>query len=138
MSIVSGPTACGKTNFVLKLVDHVSELIKPVTDTFMYYFVEYQPQLELYENRVQFRRGKPRVGEFEMLSNVLLIVDDLMSQADEDLMCLFMRGSHYKNMSVLFLLQNFFLNNMYMRTISLNAQYIVLFKNRVITVSLHI
>jgi len=96
--------------------------------TFVYYFVEYQPQFELYENHVQFCQGKPRMGELESLSNVLLIVDDLMSQVDEDLMCLFTRGSHHRNVSILFSLQNFFLNNKYMRTISLNAQYIVLFK----------
>jgi len=69
-SIVSGPTACGKTNFVLKLIDHASELIEPAPDAFVYYFVEYQPQFELYENRVQLRRGNPRVGELESLSNM--------------------------------------------------------------------
>ena len=34
---MSGPTGCGKTNFVLKLVDHANELIEPVPAKFVYY-----------------------------------------------------------------------------------------------------
>jgi len=128
-SIVSGPTGCGKTNFVLKLVDHANELIEPVPAKFVYYFAEYQPQFKIYEKRIEFRRGKPEAGELETLRDVLVVVDDLMTETDEELANLFTRGSHHRNVSVIFLLQNFFLRNKYMRTISLNAQYIVLFKN---------
>jgi len=128
-NIVSGPTGCGKTNFVLKLFEHAHELIEPVPARFVYYFAEYQPQFKVYEKRIDFSCGKPKVGELETLKNVLVIVDDLMSETDEDLANLFARGSHHRNVSVIFLLQNFFLRNKYMRTISLNAQYIILFNN---------
>ena len=92
-SIVSGPTGCGKTNFVLKLVDHAHELIEPVPAKFVYYFVEYQPQFKIYEKSIKFCRGKTKVGELETLRNVVVIVDDLMSETDEDLANLFTRGS---------------------------------------------
>ena len=124
-SIVSGPTGCGKTNLILKLVDHAHELIEPVPVRFVYYFAEYQPQFKIYEKLIDFRRGKPKVGKLEKLKNVLVIVERDRQRSGQ----LFTHGSHYRNVSVIFLLQNFFLQNKYMKTISLNAQYIILFKN---------
>ena len=42
---------------------------------------------------------------------------------------LFTKGSHHRNVSVVFLAQNLFPKNKFARTMSLNAHYIVLFKN---------
>lgn len=48
---------------------------------------------------------------------------------NEDLMNLFTTYSHHMGITVLFLLQNIFPPGKYMRTVSLNAHYIILFKN---------
>jgi len=42
---------------------------------------------------------------------------------------MFTKGSHHRNVSVVFLTQNLFPKNKFARTISLNAHYMVLFKN---------
>jgi len=65
----------------------------------------------------------------DRLTDALVIYDDLMDEADERLTRIFTHGSHHRNVSVIFVVQNFFNKNRQMRTISLNAQYIVLFKN---------
>jgi len=63
------------------------------------------------------------------LTDALTVYDNLMDEADEKLTRIFTCGSHHRNVSVIFMVQNFFNKNRHMRTISLNAQYIVLFKN---------
>ena len=52
-----------------------------------------------------------------------------MDQTDESVSNLFTKGSHHRNVSVMFLAQNLFHKNKFARTISLNAHYIILFKN---------
>jgi len=42
---------------------------------------------------------------------------------------LFTKGSHHRNVSVMFLAQNLFPKNKFARTMSLNAHYMILFKN---------
>ena len=49
--------------------------------------------------------------------------------ADETVANLFTKGSHHRNVSVVFLAQNLLPKNKCARTMSLNAHYIVLFKN---------
>ena len=59
----------------------------------------------------------------------ILILDDLMSQADDRVENIFTKLSHHKSVSVLFLTQNLFFKSKQARTISLNSHYIVVFKN---------
>ena len=42
---------------------------------------------------------------------------------------LFTKGSHHRNLSIILICQNFFMRGSENRNISLNSQYIVLFKN---------
>ena len=52
-----------------------------------------------------------------------------MAETDERVTNLFTKKSHHCNTSVIYLVQNLFPKNMESRTISLNSQYIVVFKN---------
>ena len=126
--LVSGPTGCGKTQFVFRLIDHVDTMFQPRPEQIVYCFNEYQPIFERYPNAI-FQQGLPKMEQFNGEQSTLLVLDDLMSEADERIQNIFTRGSHHKNISIIFMVQNFFSKNKYMRTISLNAQYIVLFKN---------
>ena len=126
--IVSGPTGCGKTSFVLRLVDNVDSVIAPPPDKIFYYFTEYQSIFDRYPH-VTFRQGVPKSDEIEDMHDALVILDDMMTEADQKILNIFTRGSHHREISVIFMVQNFFNKNKHMRTISLNAQYIVLFKN---------
>jgi hypothetical protein len=59
----------------------------------------------------------------------LLVVDDLMKQDDALISKIFTKGSHHLNLTIIYLLQNLFVQGPECRNISLNAHYIFLFKN---------
>ena len=49
---------------------------------------------------------------------------------DKRLAMLFTKGSHHLNLSVIFITQNLFYKGSQIRDVSLNSQYLILFKNR--------
>ena len=61
----------------------------------------------------------------------LVLLDDQMSEAGklEDTSNLFNKGSHHRNITVVYIVQNDFDKGKVHRIISLNSHYIVLFKN---------
>ena len=61
----------------------------------------------------------------------LIVLDDLMAQSGKDkrISDLFTKGSHHRNLSIIYIVQNIFHQGKEMRNISLNAHYIVLFKS---------
>jgi len=71
----------------------------------------------------------PDFTKFNGRRSTFLVLDDLMSETNDDVASLFTKGSHHRNVSVMFLTQNLFYKNRHMRTISLNCQYMILFKN---------
>jgi len=56
-------------------------------------------------------------------------VDSWMQETNDTVANLFTKGSHHRNVSVVYLTQNLFPKNKFARTMSLNAHYMVLFKN---------
>jgi len=52
-----------------------------------------------------------------------------MQETNDTVANLFTKGSHHRNLSVVYLAQNLFPKNKFARTMSLNAHYMVLFKN---------
>ena len=94
----------------------------------MYCYGEFQPSF-LEFSQVEFHEGLPDVGSFDGRSRVLLIIDDLMNEADQNVCNLFTKLSHHRNVSVVFVTQNLFHRNRHVRTMNLNTHYVVLFKN---------
>jgi len=127
-AIVAGPTSCGKTRFVFRLVDNAARMIEPSPNKIVYCFGEYQQMFCQYPH-VNFHQGLPNMEDFDGREPILLIIDDLMQETNETVANLFTKGSHHRNVSVLFLAQNLFPKNKFARTMSLNAHYIILFKN---------
>ena len=128
--IVSGPTQCGKTSFVLRLIDNLESAVEPLIRKILYCYNEYQPdKFDTYRSRVQFYKGLPSLQMFDGREPTLVIIDDLMGETNSDVSELFTRVSHHRDLSVVFLTQNLFAKNPHFRTISLNAHYIVLYKN---------
>ena len=78
---------------------------------------------------IQFHEGLPDLNIFDGKERTLLIIDDLMSETDDRVTKIFTKISHHRNASVLNLTQNLFYKGKHTRTISLNAHYLVLFKN---------
>ena len=62
--------------------------------------------------------------------NILVIIDDLMVDLNAELCKLFTIYSHHMNISVMFLVQNLFYQQKFMRTITLNSQYLIIFNNK--------
>ena len=71
-------------------------------------------------------------GEFlDISTQNLIVLDDLITQSggDKRIADLFTKGSHHRNLSVIYIVQNIFYQRRETRNISLNAHYIVLFKS---------
>ena len=75
--------------------------------------------------RVVFHQGLPDWNDFDGSQPVLLIIDDLMQETNETVANLFTKGSHQRNVSIMYLTQNLFPKNKFARTISLNAHYMI-------------
>lgn len=131
--IISGSTQSGKSTLTSRIIERRLEIIEPPIDDVLYLYTEYQPKLfgELKEKvpHIQFHQGIPEDVGDDLNRHRLVICDDLMTEMSKstDAVNLFIRGSHHRNISVLFLVQNFFFKNL--RTLTMNSKYIVLMKN---------
>ena len=126
--IVSGPTSCGKTEWTMRLLKHAKTMLYPPPENVYWCYGEYQEAFNNLEH-VQLVEGLPDPNSFDPKQRHLVVIDDLMGQLDSSVTQLFTRGSHHRNVTVVLIVQNFFTKNKEMRTISLNAHYLVLFKN---------
>ena len=92
--------------------------------------------MQEYGQRIEFVQGLPQnksVQDFIIDfpgQQKLIVLDDLMEKASNraDVAALFTHGRH-ENLSIMYLTQNFFHKSKYARDISLNIDYVVLFKN---------
>ena len=127
--IIAGPTCSGKTYLVRSII--TEKAVYPPPEKIIWLYAEDQP---LYKDLdVEFIQGIPADLEsrFDGKTPTLVIIDDLMTQlhSDERLTRLFTVGSHHRNLSVIFIVQNLFHQGREMRNLSLNSHYIILFKN---------
>ena len=74
---------------------------------------------------VEFHDGLP--DEDMLQKRTLIIIDDFMDQLNTSVNDIFTKYSHHRDVSVMFVTQNIFHKKG--RTCSLNAHYLVLFKN---------
>jgi len=139
--LIVGPTGAGKTQFLSKCLER--GLFQPRPTRIIWIYGEWQ---ETYDEAL----GMSKIGilaPIEFVKNEqdytalyaslqrternLLILDDQMSETkgDNSVVNLFTKGSHHKSATVVFLMQNLFEKGGALRTINLNSQYIVLFKN---------
>lgn len=124
-AIVAGPSGCGKTNFVTNFLNQLSYMCNTTFGEIHWYYDKYRPvNITL---PVLFKEGLP---DFEgSILPRLIIIDDLMRETNGRIVDLFTKGCHHGNISVIFISQNLFHQGRGQRDISLNAHYIVCFKN---------
>ena len=129
--ICSGPTGCGKSQLVKRIILNITKMMRPLPQRIVWYYAEYQADLEAaLKHLVEFREGCPEMDEYNHNTvPTLIIIDDLMEDCGSELTKLFIRGSHHRNLSVWFLMQNFFHQTKGLRTTTLNTQYVIFFKN---------
>ena len=128
--IVAGPTLCGKSTFVMRLLRHAAAMIDPPPENITWCYGEWQEAYATTDlTHVRFKEGLPKEAMFDSTKRNLIVIDDLMTETDKRVTTLFTKKSHHRNTSVVYLVQNLFSNNKEHRTISLNTHYMVVFKN---------
>jgi len=82
---------------------------------------------------IEFLKGFPEkmIDSFSPYTRNMLVLDDQMSKAGntKDLEDLFTKGSHHRNLTIIYIVQNLFDKSKSMRTASINSQYLVVFKS---------
>ena len=129
-ALIAGPTGSGKTVFVTKMLRHIADMVEPTPEEIIWCYGEWQPIYETMKG-VRFMEGLPDIDHLSEgdKRRRLVVIDDLMSETDDRITKLFTKGSHHRDISVMYIVQNLFGKNKEQRTISLNSHYIVLFKN---------
>ena len=128
---ITGSTSSGKTYFVKKLLDFRDQVFKQSPSRVIYCYGIWQDMFNGMDN-VDFWEGLPtNIIEKEKGDHTLLILDDLMDLVvkSDVIQQLFTRGSHHQNITVLYINQNMYHQGRCARTINLNTQYHILFKN---------
>ena len=130
--LIAGPTGSGKTIWVKKLIDKLPIVCDIIPQRIVYFYGQYQPIFSQFKN-VNFVRGLPEriLSSFSGQFPELVIIDDLMAESSksEIVSDLFTKGSHHRNLCIIFITQNFFMRGKENRNITLNSHSIVLFKN---------
>lgn len=133
--IVSGPSQCGKSTFTCNLLKNLNRMVNIKINTVEWYNTEKAalPKDVHNNNNFKLRLFDVIPDEFTNCEGqpLLIILDDMMNdiKAASKICDLFTRGSHHRNISVILIMQNIFHQSRYSRDISLNAKYIVIFKN---------
>lgn len=108
----------------------MEKFFSPVPKKIIYFYGAWQTLFEEYVDKIKFIEGLPTL---ELVGNtdggVLMIIDDLYLEAGAEVAAFFTKYSHHNDISVIFCQQQFFFQNKYARTISLNADIIVFFKS---------
>lgn len=135
--LIAGPSKSGKTVFVRRLIEE--KMLSPMPSRIVLVFSEWQPEynmLQKLQPKTEFIKG-PMPNElydsFSAQEPSLLVLDDQMTREaygkTDQVEKYFVQGSHHKNLSVIFILQNLFEKGRGIRTSSLNSNYLVLYKN---------
>ena len=124
--------------WIAKLLELSHTMINPAPSRIMYFYKRWQPLYDEIMKRgshIEFIQGIPHNIKdddyFDTKFPTLFILDDQMrdSAKSSDICELFTEGSHHRNLSVICLMQNMFYQGKESRTMSLNTQYLVLFKS---------
>lgn len=127
--IIAGPTSCGKSTFTEKFIINIQKLVNVKIDEIIYC----SPIVKKYDNitnlKIKCYEEIPDIHLFNDKKKRLLVLDDMMREADNRVVDLFTKHSHHYSCSTIFLMQNIFLKKSGVRDLSLNTHYIICFKN---------
>ena len=137
-SMISGMAGSGKTAWVRSLLQQASEAIYLPLERIVWYYWQSQPaytEMLVAMPHIEFVKGIPTALEqdsyFDVNKRNLVVFDDQMIYARKDkrIVNLFTCGSHHRNLSLIYIVQNLFQRGKGSRSISLKSHYLVLFKN---------
>ena len=136
--MLAGPTGSGKTFWMKQLLERSATMINPSPKRIIWCYKRWQPMFDEMKQTIRnilFVQGIPEdLNDDSFIDSrfpSLIIFDDLMNDAtnSQNVCELFVEGSHHRNLSVACLVQNAFYKAKGSRTMSINSQYLVLFKN---------
>lgn len=140
--IVAGPTSSGKTWWVTQLLANFQNVttFKPSGGRKTNVLWCYGQWQDLYSKPIPNTNTQHFKG---LVNNNLksvthgpspdvIVIDDLMNETVNDPMLanMFTRESHHQNVSVIFIIQNLYVQGKRIRDITLNTQYLVLMKTK--------
>ena len=126
--IVAGPTQSGKTEFVKRFIENLEDMVTPLPTRIVWSYGEWQPAYQTLLDNVDFVQGLPDLPVYSK-EPLLVVIDDQMHGVDRRITSLFTKGSHHRNLSIVYIVENLFDQHKEHRTISLNSHYLVIFKN---------
>ena len=126
--IVAGPTQSGKTEFVKRFIENLKDMVTPLPTRIVWSYGEWQPAYQPLLDKVDFVQGLPDLPLYSK-EPLLVVIDDQMHGVARRITSLFTKGSHHRNLSIVYIVQNLFNQQKEHRTISLNSHYLVIFKN---------
>jgi hypothetical protein len=135
--IVAGPSGSGKTILIRRILKNAEVLISNLSYPInvLWAYGQFQPlynvPLDNSSVNVIYNEGLPKEEEIKSLKPDLIVIDDLMQELAKSELVekLFTKWSHHHNISVIFVAQNMFYNSAIMRTLNVNAHYLILMKN---------
>jgi len=138
---VSGPSTCGKTVRVCKLIRHKNIIFQGGKDikNIIVFYDSWQDEYEKLKkdcNINKFINKMPTTQEFVQLTKPfkdkggsIIVIDDMLSKMNEDLDHIFRVAGRHNNASVFVLFQSLFPPHKLARQISLNSKYFHLHRN---------
>lgn len=139
--LVVGPSGCGKTYRTCDILRNKDDIIEGGEEirNVVFCYAAWQP---IYESMRQegvvtkFIKKKPSadefvklVEEFKDVGGSIVVIDDFMTQIDQDMVDIVTVQSRHHNTSTFILFQSLFPPNKLARQISLNVKYLHIHKN---------
>lgn len=140
--IVAGPTSSGKSWWVTQLITLYQkmttfdpEYARPTNVLWCYGQYQDMYDKEIPNANVHYYKGLMNHNINSVASGPkpdVIVVDDLMAETvnDPKLAAMFTRESHHENISVIFIIQNLYVQGRKIRDITLNTQYFVIMKTK--------
>ena len=125
---IAGPSQCGKTSLVEKIVNLRDEIFSEKISK-VFWYCSYMPTNKI--NNVTYLVGLPNDISDRIIPNCLVILDDFMHELSNShtLTALMTKAVHHLPMTLIYITQNFFQKSNDTKTRRLNTNYLILFKN---------
>ena len=137
--LVCGPSGSGKTSLVSSIISYKHLLFDyPAEKVFLFYTHHqdiYEDLMkrgiitEMFDGYPSYDEIRKIVMPFKKTGGSIIILDDQLSGLSDDIVRIFHELAHHCNTTCFFLSQNLFFANKRYRSISLNANYMILMKN---------
>lgn len=127
--LIVGTTNSGKTVFTSKLLR--SNIIQHKPPQIVYCYRMWNKLFDSLHG-IQFIKGLNKLLEIvDELENCVIVLDDVATEAatSKHVATMFTAGMHHRNISVILIAHNLYMQAKYMREIMLNASYLVIFRN---------